>query len=328
MSRRDFIGIARQTELKTMNAVPAFFPPVIKESISIDRTILNITETLGSRAPGGIEYGGRVYKGDIELAFRPVSSPLLLSSFCGSPTTTVLLAGVAWSHAYNPLVPGRKPTPLTVMTVNADVTPAIVDAYIGAISDEIELSVEVNDYLLMKTSMVAIDLNQVQAAPSATRDGSQRFPFQLVTAQLSVGGGALTTIPLTGFTFRGQNGLATDGFILGVDTLDDLPESNLTLEVEFTPTTDIPEHYRRALRATPEDCRLVLTATGDVIGASAHRNTVAINIPRLQYTEATVEVDGSETLRNIPIKATAALDDATSQLFSITVINGNNGTNY
>lgn len=88
MSRADQIWIAKQSDLRSAATTAAYSPPVNSVSKEFDRETLDDAETLGTRAPGPIEYGGRIYKPQIEASLRPASIGLIFSSFFGPPTST------------------------------------------------------------------------------------------------------------------------------------------------------------------------------------------------------------------------------------------------
>lgn len=394
MSQADFIGIAPQTggDLKTPAAAPVFYPPVTTEGIALSREDMDITETLGSRAPAAREYGGRLYEGDIEFAARPNTLPAILSMFMGTPTTT--LAGTAFAptspyivgdlvdtgsttvvvtaagtsgtpaptwgtatagstvtsgtvtfmhtgvryykHVFNPVGVGKAPFPSTIWTVNSDVSPAVVDKYIGVKGNEFEMAVEANDYLQCTAGVLAYDLVGGGAAPSASRDTSRKWAFHQIGAQLSVAGGTLADVPLLSFDFTFNNNLVDDQFVLGSKHVDSIPDGNIESEVTFVPGADIEDHYRRALLDTPQDVRLILNGYGaptvpssaPLAAQNASGAQIKVDLKRLQYTEAPVDIDAGETLRSVEVTAMPVLDDTTGNLLDVTIINGDDGTDY
>lgn len=394
MSQADYIGVALQAgaDLKLAASAPAFFPPVTAESIGMDRQELDITETLGSRAPAAREYGGRLYSGDIEFAARPISLPIILAMFMGTPasavagqvfpattalvvgdlvdtgstTVVVTVAGTTaasaptwgtatagttvasgsvtfmhtgvrlYKHTFNPVGVGKAPHPATVWTINADPATDIVDKFIGVKGNQLEMNIEANDYLQCTAGVLAYDLVGGGAAPSASRDASKKWAFHQVGAKMSIAGGGLASIPLLSFGNTFNNNLVDDQYVLGSKLVDSIPEGNIETETTFVPGSDLEDHYRRALLDSPQDVRLLLQAAGvpyipssaPVAAQAAAASRLEIDLKRLQYTEAPVDIDAGETLRSVEVTAMPVLDESTGGLQEISVYNTDAGTNY
>lgn len=239
-------------------------------------------------------------------------------------------AGAAvYKHVWDPTAAGKRPMPATLWTVNDDVVPAIVDKFVGAVGNELSLEVEANGYLVFTAGLLAAVLDQTASAPSATRDTTKKWAFHQLSAQISVAGAALEPIKLTAFSMSYNNNLVDDLFVLGSTEVEDLPPGNIESEVGMTSASDIPDHYRRALKDTPEDVRLVLKASGArILAAGTHAYSIEIDLKRLQYTEAPVEIDASETLRGVEITAVPVFDETTSGLVTVTVENNQTGAAY
>lgn len=232
-------------------------------------------------------------------------------------------------HLWAPVAVGKRPMPASVWTVNADPTPSIVDKYVGTKGNELTMEVEANGYFMFTAGLAAAILDDTQTAPTASRDASAKMAFHRITAQISVAGAALSSIALQNFSLSFNNNLVTDLFVLGSKEVDDIPDGNIESEVTFTPTQNISQHYRRALKDIPEDVRLVLRAQGDLItGFGTRSYEVVVDLKRLQYTEAPVEIDASETLRGVEITARPVLDETTGAMLEVYVINTNAGTTY
>lgn len=332
MSRADALGFAPQPNLETAAATVVFSPPVTSEDISIDREDLEIDETLGTRAPGPQEYGGRIFGGTIEGALRPRSGGLILSGFWGNPTSTqpdVAGAPTVFEHVWDPIV--NLPIFTSIWTKNADVTPAIIDKYVGAVGNELGLSVEANDYMLFEAEYLARLLDITAPDPPMSRDTSGKWPFHKVTAEIGYGAGVYQSVALREFGMSYNNNLEDDQFILGSVNVDSIPLGDIEFEVTIRPTRDIEAHYRRSLADTPEDVKIKLVAEGPVIitvGAVSYRHRFELEIHRLQTVEAPVDIDGGETLRDVEVTLRGVLDDATNKLLTAKLTNDYSGVGY
>lgn len=233
-----------------------------------------------------------------------------------------------YKHTWNPVAAGKVPLPATLWTINADVTPNIVDQYVGAKGNELSLEVEANGYLMATAGLVAAILNGGVAAPSASRDATKKWAFHQVTAQISVAGGALASVPLLSFGMSYNNNEVTDQFVLGSKEVDSIPDGNIEAEATFTPGANIEGHYRRALLDTPEDVRLLLKAEGAALSGTTTKNTLSIDLKRLQYVEAPVDIDAGETLRSVEVTARPVLDEGSGNLLEVSIINNQTGANY
>lgn len=318
MGKRDYIGVGMQTALGTPNLTPTHFPPIMKESLSIDRESMKAEETSGTRAQLAADYGTRSFAGDIEGLVRPASIPLFFMNGLGAPVVTTPAAGVT-KHSFDPTNVSSL-VPLTIFTV--DQANGIVDAYTDVLTDELKLSIEPNGYLTWASKMVALGLDQEQLAPSATRDATKRFHFGDVLAQISVNGGALTTIRLAAYELTIKNGLKLDdAFVLGSLYADDYDFGDLEAEVKFTVRGDVSDHYRRLLLDDPDAVRLVMNVTGADVTAG-NPSGVLIDLKQLQYTEAPNEIDAGDTKKAIEITADVVLDEALNKVLTIDVTNG------
>lgn len=102
MSRAGKIGIGLHSAIDVGASTVTYSPPVNDEDIDIDRDTIDDDETLGDRAPGEVAYGGRIFKGGVNLSVRPVSFGALVTSFMGPPTSTNLIGAHALSTAFAP----------------------------------------------------------------------------------------------------------------------------------------------------------------------------------------------------------------------------------
>lgn len=333
MGRSDSVHLAAQDDLITAATTAVFSPPVTEEDISIDREELDIDETLGTRAPGPREYGGRVFSGGINGAARPTSIGLILTSFFGPPVSTQpasVASPTVWRHVWDPVA--TVPAPISIWTVNNDATlPApIVDKFVGALGNELALNCEANNYLLFEAGYLARLLDISASAPATGRDTTRKWPFHQVTAQISVpsvSAGAYQNVPLRDFGLSYNNNVEGDQFVLGSVNVDSLPIGDIDCEVTITPTVDIAAHYRRALADTPELVKVKISAVGGTI-EDAFKFQFDLEVHALETAEAPVDIDGGETLRDVEVTLRSVLDDSTNKLITPTLTNSHDGTGY
>jgi hypothetical protein len=334
MSKADRVYAALQEDgaLKTPRAGTAtniLSPPVATEGLTLSREAVELDETVGSRAPTAQEYGGRVYEGDIELAARPDSFGLFLSMVLGPPTTTVVLADTVWKHVWNPIAGGNPgPLPATIWTINKDPDVDIIDKFVGVKGNEMNLSVEANAYLMATIACVGYLLDPTATEPAGIpQDLTRKWVYHQVSALMTVGAGSEVSVPLLDYSLDYSNNIVTDQFVLGSKEVENLPEGNIEPEVTFTPAADIVGHYRRSLLDTPEDVRLRLKAEGGVI-SGIHKFTFEVDLKRLQYTEAPVEIDAGETLNGVEVTAAPVLTESGTGFMEISITNDNDGDVY
>jgi hypothetical protein len=328
VSRYDRVGIAPQAAIETPASSIAFSPPLEAESGGLNRSTLDINEMLGSRAPTTSEYGLRSIATTLSGAPRPVSFGLLLSSFLGAPAT----AGTGpYTHAYDPLAVDY-PVPLTIWGVNKDrmrdsagaVLAPIVVKWIGAVGNQMTVSCEVDNYLRFEGSYVALDHGGDSVAePSMTSDTGKKWVFSQVGVQIAVADGSLATTYASSFSWVYNNNLIDDQGRLGSNMLDDIPLGN---EIESTLTVnfrrDIPDHFWRAFKDTPEKVRLGLVATG------AGGNNFSLGFPYLETVSAPVTRSGGDTLRGVEVTFNVVADPATGKMVTPVLTNTNAGALY
>jgi hypothetical protein len=244
--------------------------------------------------------------------------------------------GTVKDHLWNPVASGKAPHPLTIWTVNNDPTlavppePAIVDKYIGSYVNELALEVETNGYLTFAASMVALLNDETASAPALTRDLSFKFGFAQVTSEVSVAGGSLGVMPLQNFSWNYNNNFETDIFRLGSREPHTFRAGSIEVGAEFRPVELIASHYRRALLKSPEFVHVKLLAVGETLfgtGLSAIKRELEINLYRLQYLEAPVDINADEPLTGVDVTARGAISP-TNQLVTVRMRNAENGDNY
>lgn len=326
MSRRDAVGIAKQSAFGTKTTTMAFWPPVMSEDIAIERETIEAEETLGTRGRSDIVLGGKVYKGGIKGLVRPSSFPMFLSALMG-PATSASLGGspTAYSHTFDPIA-ATAPRYLSVLTHNADITPAVTDLYYDGVCTEMGVSVEANGYMEFDSKWVFANLDESQSSPTVTRETLAGFTFKDITAQLSVNGGALAPIKLKSFDITFKQETTDDDFVLGSTAVASLPVGNFDADVKFVTTDTISTHYRRMLAAS-DYVRVKLTAEGATI-SGANKYTVEFDFPFVRYTDAPVDIDAGDTLSTVEITGMAIVDPSTSKLVTAKVINDTIGTTY
>jgi hypothetical protein len=324
MSNRDAVGVAFQGDIATKNATMAAWPQVTSESLAPTRDTLSIDETTGTRAPEDIDLGAKSYAGSIDGAARPASFPYFVTGAMGYPGSTAPAAGVGL-HTWDPLAAGKSPVPLSIMTINNDPDTPVVDLFYGCMVDSLEMSVEPNDYLMFKAAMIAIGLDDTQSAPSITRDATSKFRFSQVTAQISVNGVALADIDLARFACTYGNSMDPDEPSLGSTEIDDIKEGNISVGCSFTPKDGLSEHYRRVLKDSPDAVRIVVKATGAMIGETEYPYYVEWDIKKLRYTDAPMDINASSVTKSIDVTASGVYDAVSGQVVVVKIQNATAG---
>lgn len=330
MSRADSIGIAPQTDLRTGATAVAYSPPVTQATPEMNRQTLDISETLGNRAPVAQEYGGRVFTNPMQGALRPRSGGLILAGFFGAPASTPnATAPAAFDHVYDSLA--NLPVLSSIWT-RTDLSHigqgAILDKYIGCVGNTLNLTCEANNYLLFEAGYVAREWMPDPPAPSFTRDTSGRWPFNRVTVEMAVGSGAYEATPAKAFSLAYSNDVTTDDYVLGGLFVDSLPLGDIELTGSFRPTRDIKGHTRRAMADAPEDIRLKLVATGPEIAPGVNFS-FEVELFRLETLSAPGnQINAGETLRDVEVSWRAVLDDTSGKLVTVKLTNTENGSLY
>lgn len=327
MSQKDSVGVALQEDISTPSTTMDYWPPVTAENLDVTRDEMKLDEAFGVRAPADTELGGKSVAGKVEGAVRPTSIGAFLSACFGEPDTTLLSAGV-YQHVWDAVGAGMVPLPLSIMSVNGDVTPAIVELYKGCMLNTLELSAATKDYMMMAADFLGLGIDTSQSAPSVTRDGSAKFRWDQLGATLAVDGAAAAPIKISEFGFTYGNGIELDDPAFGETNPTGATPGDVEVGCTFTANETLGAHRTRALLDTPENCRLVLTATGAHIGVTSVHTSLAIDIARLRYTSVPVDISGKEILKNVKVTCRGSLDETLSKLVTITLVNGEDGSKY
>lgn len=327
MSRMDSFGIAAQEAWGDPEETMEFFIPVETVDVNHNLESIEVEETTGTRFPARIERGTRF--GEITVAgpVRAESVGRLLYACFGTPTT-VGAADPAFVHTFDPAATGKVPLPVSLLVNRTDPTDGdITDRFYDAIVNELTLSVEPNGYMSYQASFVSRDYQSDVAEPSPTYDFSERYPFHVVNAYISVGDfedSIDEEIPVGSWSMTYSNGIPTDVFILGRRTLWEVKEDNASCETTFTARSDMAEHHRRALADEPEKVRLRLEAIGDeipdgTVQAGDFRFEVIQHM--LEYTDAPASINAAERMREIEVTARGAFNDEAGKFVEVILEN-------
>ena len=321
--RSDSVGIAKQTAKGTKNTTMQYFMPVESSDPTYNRETMSIEETIGNRFPTGMDYGTGYWEAGLQGAIRPTAFPRLGSAFWGLPTTTTPTGGtLSRLHTFDPAAAGKIPEVHSMLFTRADPSPSIRDLLFDCYGNSLTLSVEPNGYGMFEANMVAKSNDDTLAAPTVTSDASPRFKFHEATAQISVDGAALTTIPLGSFSLSYNNNFDTDQVVLGSQSLYDLFEENADAEVRFTVRETLSTHYRRALQANPASVKIVLTATSASMIEGALPYKLIVTVFSCEYLEAPAPISASDRLLSIDVTARARYDTAASKFIQVEIQNG------
>ncbi len=319
MSRRDAVGLSRQTNLATKNAVVGYWVPVESGERGLSRETLEIDETIGNRFPTGLDYGSRYFEPSFQGAVRLNSFPRVLAPTLGDPTSAATAEATAKKHTFDPSLVDPQPHGVFMHT-DIDGEVDTDDLFWSAISNELVISCEPNDYLRFEQNMIAIKDDDTVVSPTVTSDLSRRFAYHLIKTFISVEGGAETEIPTAGFSFTYTNDLGTDEIVLGSRDLYKLPLGNVDGELTFTPKTNLNAWYRRALLLEPDSVKFRVLCEGDVIGTGV-KQAVEIIIHNTEAVEAPVDIDAGDPLTGVEITARAAYDAGTGKFCTVAVTN-------
>lgn len=327
MSQKDSVGVALQKDLATAATTMTYWPPVTAENMDVTRNDLKIDETFGTRAPRDAETVSESVGGKIDGAVRPSSIGAFLSAAFGAPVTTATVPGSVFTHVWDAVAVGAGPLPLSILSVNADMTPAIAELYRGCMVNSLDLSCATKDYMLMSADILGFDVLGSQTVPSITRDGSKKFRWDEVSAKLGINGAAASAIKISDWTVSYGNGIALDDPAFGESAPSGMTPGDVTLTSTFTVLENLGQHRTRALMDTPDNCNLILEATGPLIDGTNHIS-LKVDIARLRYTKAPVDITGKDIVKNVKVECAGSLDEATNKLITITLVNGEDGTKY
>jgi hypothetical protein len=317
MSRIDIVGLARQgSGMGTKETTMEYFPPEITADVAQQREALTIEETLGSRAPSGLDYGTRFFELPLNGALRPAAGPRMKSGFLGQPTSVAGAAGDAGSnvHTFDPLAAGKVPEPHSLFCVRKDPNPPIVDLFWDAIGNSFEETYAPNAYVLGTYNWIALDLDDSQSAPSPSRDTSHRWKFSEVTVYINLDGGGEAAVKCAAATVTYNNNLDTDEAVLGSRKLYALPAGNIDCEFRFSPRETLNDYYRESLKADPTTSAARILAKGPAIGATSKFFQLETIIPAFEITEAPAAISGADVLKMIEVTGRAKLDDTSGQV--------------
>lgn len=344
MSRKDRFGFSPLVDDGTEMATVAYSPPMVSEEGAMNRARLEIEEMVGHRGSTQSEYGLRSFSIPVNGALRPKSGGLFLANHFGPPVSSqpdASGAATVYRHVFNPLAHDY-PVRTTMWGVNKDrmlaldgtVQPPICIKYIGAVGNTIQLACELNNYLLMESTSLALDADPDATEPAMTQDLSGKWPFNQLTATISIAGGSYVDVPLRSFQFNNDNNLVDDEGRLGALSLDDIPIENLDTTLQIVARRDIPGHFKRAFKDTPEQVGIKITAAGPIITTVAgtpptvYRQQLEISLPYLETVSAPVGRSGSDTLRNVTVTFNATTDPVSGKQVELVLQNTETGTLY
>jgi hypothetical protein len=325
MSRVDVVALARQTAgMGTKVTSMEYYVPVESSDATQNRDTLEIEETVGDRFPTGLDYGTRYFEPNMSGAPRMASVPRILSGFLGLPDSVPGSGATAGTnvHTFDPTASGKVPEPHSIFVVRNDPSPAIVDLFWDARGNELEFSVQPNDFLRMNAGWIALDLDDSQSAPTPTTDLTHRRKFSECVVQVSSDNGSTWSSYVTAaFGITYSNNLDTDEAILGSRKLYALPYGNANCEVWFSPRTALATEYRRALTADPTATAIRMTATGPVIGSTAVTEKVIVTVAAAEVTDAPAAVSGADVLKMIEVTARAKKNETTGKFVTVAITN-------
>lgn len=344
MSRKDRFGFSPVFDDGDQATTVAYSPPMVSEEGAMNRARLEIEEMVGHRGATQSEYGIRSFSVPVNGALRPKSGGLWLAHHLGPPVSAQpdsSGAATVWRHTYDPLAHDY-PVRCTMWGVNKDrmldvddsVQDPICIQYKGAVGNTLQLACELNNYLLMESVSIALDADPDAAEPAMTQDLSGKWPFNQLTAQIKIASGSYVLVPLRSFQFNNDNNLVDDEGSLGSLSLDDIPIDNLDTTLQIVARRDIPGHFKRAMKDSPEQVGIKIIAAGPIITTVAgtpptvYRHQLEIELPYLETVSAPVGRSGSDSLRNVTVTFNATTDPVSGKQFTMVLQNTETGALY
>jgi hypothetical protein len=323
MSRLDIVGIAKQSALGTKQTTMEQFPPEVSMDPTVNRTQVQIDETLGSRFPSGQDNGTKYYDLKMSGALRPTSLPRIKSGFMGAPVTTAFTAGDAGSyqHVFDPTLGGAAPVAHSIFAVRKDPSPAIVDLFFDAIGNSFTETYAPNAYVMGEWDWIALDLDGTQSAPSPSRDTSPRFKFDQVAVYVNLNGAGEAAVKCAEASVAYNNNLDVDEAVLGSRKLYALPVGNADCQITFSPREALNSYYRENLKDDPTTSSLRIVATGPAIAATSKFYTVETVVSAFEITDAPATIDAATVLKMVQVTARCKLDDVTGKFVTQKITN-------
>jgi hypothetical protein len=322
MSRVDIVGLAKQSAMGTKQTTMEYFPPEVSMDVNQQRDTLTLEETLGSRFPSGLDYGSRFFELAMQGALRPSSLPRVKSGFLGAPVTTAGISGDAgsYTHVFDPTL-GAAIVPHSIFAVRKDPTPAIVDLFFDAVGNTFDETYAPNAYVTGAWNWIALDLDDTQSAPSATRDTSPRWKFDQVVVYINLNGAGEAAVKCAAASISYNNNIDTDEAILGSRKLYAAPVGNADCTISFSPREALNSYYREALKADPTTSSMRIVATGPAIGTTTKFQTVETDVAAFEITDAPAPISGADVLKMVQVSGRAKLDDVTGKFVTQKIIN-------
>lgn len=304
MSRVDAVGLAFQAAFGTAETTMEYFIPVETADVNENPTDLTIEETIGNRFATALDRGTRFFDVPMAGALRSASGTRLFSGFVCEPVTT---GAGPYTHVMDPTVAGHAPQFHSAFAVRNDPIAVgqdpIVDLFYDMLGNQLDVTINANDYVKFNAAWIALNLDDGQAAPVVSADASAKLKFDQVVVSTSVDDGT-TWVDLlaaaAGVTY--QNNLDTDEAVLGSRSLYALPYGNADAQVTFTARSDMLSWYRAALIADPADLSVRLVATG------ATPDVFTALLASVQEITAPAPISGANVLKGVDVTARAHLD--------------------
>lgn len=304
MSRVDAVGLALQDGgLGVEEATMEYFIPVETADVNENPTDLTIEETIGTRFATTLDRGTRFFDVPMAGALRAASGVRLLSGFICEPVTT---GGGPYVHTMDPTVADAAPQLHSSFVVRNDPISvgqdAIVDLFYDMLGNQLDITINANDYVKFNAAWIALNIDGDQDAPDVTADTTPKLKFDEVVVSTSVNDGtAWTTLLAAAAGVTYQNNLDTDEAVLGSRSLYALPYGNADAQVTFTARSDMLTWYRAALAADPADLGVKMVATN---GATI----VEFLLASVQEITAPAPVSGADVLKGVDVTCRAHLD--------------------
>ena len=319
--RNDVFGLAKQATKGAGVFVPEYILPVEAADLNPNIQVLDIVETAGKRfATNPPDQGASQFEVTANGAIRPAALPRLLSSYLGAPISTHV-GTLAYLHSFDAYAADINLLLHSILLGRADPTPKITDWAFDCYGAQLDLACTVNDYFKFTGTWNGKSLDSTQTFPAApTVDATERFPYQTLTAQISVDGALLATVKIREFTLSYVNTIDLDFLALGAQNPYDIGVGNAAMTLTMTPLETLSTYLRYAYPGAANELKVVLTATGSLI-ESGHNNQVILTAYRGKLTTSSAPINAGEILKGVPIALTFAKDKAQPKFFDMSVQN-------
>lgn len=272
---------------------------VLSSSLKVTKETKILEEIQTSRTNSNFIQLGKTVEGELEYYFGPrnlACNYLLHNAFGGGPVTSATATGetaggLAFSHVIDIANFSATYSSLSINTRKGDATGGKVFEYSGLRVNELGMSAEIDEPLLMNASLIGKDSTISGNDVSSSLNTLNQIPLSFVNGRFSVEGttGSLTSSSfwhVQSFEFKISNNLSSDSGArrIGSDTLQVLPAGLANLELSCTIRFDTSTAYAAMMAGTRFACEFEFL--GDTLTGSAIREGIKVTMPYVVISDA------------------------------------------